>query len=133
MVNGPASHQANESDAELKGHHTQSLLPQQQERHEDEDGEELEGVGDREPQQEPAQPAAQVGAQPQQDEDDHDDVVLDDDEDWDEQRHRGQEEEGDPLAALPADSQIACDVHQHLGSQECGEHHHGLEPQLRRR
>ena len=129
----PAAASADESDAELKGHHTQPLLPQQQERHEDEDGEELEGVGDREPQQEPAQPATQVGAQPQQDEDDHDDVVLDDDEDRDEQRHRGQEVEGDPLAALPADAEVTRDIHQHLSGEKRGQHHHGLEPQLRRR
>ena len=133
MVDGPARHQADEPDAELKRHHAQSLLPQQQERYEDEDGEELEGIGDREPQQEPAQPAAQVGAQPQQDEDDHDDVVLDDDEDRDEQRHRGQEVEGDPLTALPADSEVTSDIHQHLGGENRGQHHHGLEPQLCRR
>ena len=50
-----------------------------------------------------------------------------------EQRHRGQEEEGDPLAALPTDAEVTSDVHQDLGGEEGGEHHHGLEPQLRRR
>ena len=133
VVDGAAPDQTDEPDNDLEGHHAQPLLPQQQERHEDEEGEELERVGDREPQQEPAQPATQVGAQPQQDEDDHDDVVLDDDEDRDEQRHRRQEEEGDPLAALPADAEVTRDIHQHLGGEKRGQHHHGLEPQLRRR